>query len=492
MSERSSKKGAGAFYGGSAAGPPSERLLQRARQQQRNRQAAKAHNAATMLLKSGGVLASVASFCDYLALPDVAALREVCASCRDYADVAIATRGGVLAADVEAGCEGAALRRLLATARAGGTITLAPKPQRPPTAFASLGPEQLAAAIAAHGLSQHPDVAQWQLRVVSPRQPATKAIGGSRNIAAILERRAAAAQRVHARLAQHERERNGRYDLKGYGLRVTTPELTLCAEAGCGEQVKLFRQHEQADRTSVLVVHAPEVTLRGLATRGGAALRLGGAATDAVVEGCDFRGQVHVAEGAVVLIKGSKIHGAGRRLADEYGTLDDGALVVHGIAAIEDCVVEDGHAHGIQVNHNLLKHGQPNPTGEVTITGTTIRRCEGAGLAVKGRATVGKRCSITDNTLSGIYAWDEIMVAGNGEGGPGEVTVEEGADLVCEGNNTSKSPAPHGSWTGDIDEAAWEAAQSTSCDYLQVDNGKIKGVAADLLRYVTFQRPDGE
>ena len=94
--------------------------------------------------------------------------------------------------------------------------------------------------------------------------------------------------------------------------------------------------------------------------------------------------------------------------------------------------------HGIQVR----------PTGEATVSGTTIRRCQ-MGLFVMGKATIGK-CSITACTESGVYAW-------KAEGGPGETTVEEG--VVCEGNNArfaevmASDGAPSGLWTTSTDTA---------------------------------------
>jgi len=67
-------------------------------------------------------------------------------------------------------------------------------------------------------------------------------------------------------------------------------------------------------------------------------------------------------------------------------------------------------------------------TGQATVTGTTIRRCI-AGLLAEGKATIGKGCSITACTHSGVIALE-------GRGGAGRVTVE-GADVVCTGSNTS-------------------------------------------------------
>ena len=72
-----------------------------------------------------------------------------------------------------------------------------------------------------------------------------------------------------------------------------------------------------------------------------------------------------------------------------------------------------------------------SPTGEATVTGTTVRRYM-IGMAVQGKAE-GKSegCRITTNTRGGIMAIKT-------EEGPGELTVEAGA--VCEGNTTNNNP----------------------------------------------------
>jgi len=90
------------------------------------------------------------------------------------------------------------------------------------------------------------------------------------------------------------------------------------------------------------------------------------------------------------------------------------------------------------------------PTGEATVSGTTIRRCQ-MGLFVMGKATIGK-CSITACTESGVYAW-------KAEGGPGETTVEEG--VVCEGNSTGNTP--------------------NEGNFFARDGARIKGVAEELI-----------
>ena len=114
----------------------------------------------------------------------------------------------------------------------------------------------------------------------------------------------------------------------------------------------------------------------------------------ATVKDCDLRGQANVNEGAELLLQTCTVHDCATA-----------ALVVDGIAVSQDCILQDCPA------------------------GTTVRRCM-AGLMVKGKAMIGQGCSISACIRSGVYAW---MV----HGGPGEVTVEEGVGLVCEGNNTN-------------------------------------------------------
>jgi len=117
-------------------------------------------------------------------------------------------------------------------------------------------------------------------------------------------------------------------------------------------------------------------------------------------------------------------------------------MFVEGIVDVQDCIIQDcAEAIGIFVQ----------PIGEVTVTGTTIRRCE-TGVHVHGKATVGKGCNVTGCTWSGVYAWKHDV-------GPGEVTVEEDAELVCEGDNTNNAPY-HG-------------------DYVAVQGGTIAGVAEE-------------
>ena len=102
------------------------------------------------------------------------------------------------------------------------------------------------------------------------------------------------------------------------------------------------------------------------------------------------------------------------------------AVVVLGSVVFQDCILQDNlQAHGIHVM----------PTGELTVTGTTIRRCS-MGLLVMSKAVLGKSCSITACAMSGGFA----MKHGDG---PAEVTVESGADVVCEGNSTSSQANKH-------------------------------------------------
>ena len=122
-----------------------------------------------------------------------------------------------------------------------------------------------------------------------------------------------------------------------------------------------------------------------------------------------------------------------------------------GTANVQDCVIQDDQIQdipglGIQVM----------PRGEATVTSTTIRRCT-AGLFVEGKAIIGKGCSITACTESRVTAWKT-------EDGPGEVTVEEGADLVCEGNDTSNQ--------------AWHG------NYVSEDGDTIKGVAEEKIKSI--------
>ena len=106
---------------------------------------------------------------------------------------------------------------------------------------------------------------------------------------------------------------------------------------------------------------------------------------------------------------------------------------------------------------SLAGHGiEVSRTGEATVTGTTIRRCQ-SGLLMNCKATVGKGCSISACVYAGIDAWKN-------DGGPGEVTVEEDVDRVCEGNNTCNSE-DHG-------------------NYLVAGGGTITGVAEEkILRW---------
>ena len=71
---------------------------------------------------------------------------------------------------------------------------------------------------------------------------------------------------------------------------------------------------------------------------------------------------------------------------------------------IQDCIVHDSPVgNGIQVI----------PTGEATVTGTTIRCCE-VGLMVTGKAMIGKGCSSTACAQSGVYAWRHQRRASSG------------------------------------------------------------------------------
>ena len=94
----------------------------------------------------------------------------------------------------------------------------------------------------------------------------------------------------------------------------------------------------------------------------------------ATVKDCDLGGQVDVEEGAKRVLQKCTIHDC-----------TSVALHAEGTAVVQDCIIQDnqGRPNGIQVD----------PTGELTVTGTTIRRCE-SGLVVRGKATVGKSCSL--------------------------------------------------------------------------------------------------
>ena len=163
------------------------------------------------------------------------------------------------------------------------------------------------------------------------------------------------------------------------------------------------------------------------------------------VKDCDLRGQVNCMEGSKLLLQNCWVHNCAVP-----------ALGVSGTGMIQDCLVEDSAGSmGIGVG----------PIGELQIERTTIRRCQ-TGLMVMGTAAVGKGCSITACAGSGVYAWKTEEAPANEEGpaepgGPGEVTVEDGAGLVCTGNNTST--------------IEFEA------DFLTVDGGSIAGVAAEKI-----------
>jgi len=153
----------------------------------------------------------------------------------------------------------------------------------------------------------------------------------------------------------------------------------------------------------------------------------------ATVKDCGLLGQVRVSEDAELLLQECTAHNS-----------TTSAVSVNGIAVIQDCILQDSPvAYGIDVK----------PSGEVTITGTTIRGCD-IGLLVNGKATIGKGCSIIDCVQSGVFAW-------KADGGPGEVTVEEDAGLVCEGNNTGNHPQEG--------------------EFVASFGGVIKGIAAEKL-----------
>ena len=76
-----------------------------------------------------------------------------------------------------------------------------------------------------------------------------------------------------------------------------------------------------------------------------------------------------------------------------------------------------------------------------------------------GKASVGKGCSVTACSLGGIYAWTQ-----QSQSYLGQVTVEDGANLLCEGNNTSNDP-DYG-------------------DFVSVRNAPITGVAAEIITNV--------
>jgi len=83
------------------------------------------------------------------------------------------------------------------------------------------------------------------------------------------------------------------------------------------------------------------------------------------------------------------------------------------------------------------------------------RRCKN-GLFVLSKAAIGKGCSISACVESGIFV--EIL---QDESGPGEVTVEQDAGLVCEGNNTGNDP--------------------TEGDFMSSFGGVIKGIAEEKI-----------
>ena len=156
------------------------------------------------------------------------------------------------------------------------------------------------------------------------------------------------------------------------------------------------------------------------------------------VKDCDVRGQANVEKGAKLLLQKCTIRDC-----------TEVAVSVEGIVVVQDCIIQDSpETFGIQVE----------PTGEVTVTGTTIRQCE-VGLFVGDKATIGKGCSIAACTLSGVYAFKKQV-----EGYFGEVTVEDDAELVCEGNSTSNA-----------------ASQG---DFLSVRSAPITGVAAENITSV--------
>jgi len=164
----------------------------------------------------------------------------------------------------------------------------------------------------------------------------------------------------------------------------------------------------------------------------------------AAVQDCDLRGAVVVREGAELLLQKCTVRDCATA-----------AAFVQGTAVVQDYIIQNGEHNGIEVRL----------TGELTVTGTTIRRCLN-GLFVNGKATIGKGCSITASVKSGVFAWKS-------EGGLGAVTVEGDADLVCSGNNTSDHE-----WHGDcvsVQGRGWQAAGRGAAAAGRHDHGRRRG-----------------
>ena len=87
----------------------------------------------------------------------------------------------------------------------------------------------------------------------------------------------------------------------------------------------------------------------------------------ATVKDCDLRGTVIAEEGAKLLLQKCTVHDCTAP-----------AVVVDGIAVIQDSIVQDSPGAGILVHE---------PFGGATITGTTVRRCQ-TGLFVTTKATI--------------------------------------------------------------------------------------------------------
>jgi len=101
---------------------------------------------------------------------------------------------------------------------------------------------------------------------------------------------------------------------------------------------------------------------------------------------CAFGGQVKVDEGAKLLLQKCTIH-------DSISP----AVCAQGTAGIQDCIIQDCIIQDCPVANSIAVA----PTGKLTIAGTTIRHCM-VGLAVQSKVAIGKACSITACTMSGV------------------------------------------------------------------------------------------
>ena len=221
----------------------------------------------------------------------------------------------------------------------------------------------------------------------------------------------------------------GMYAFGIVALHLRTKGMRLLGEEG------VLITHTVAEEEAIHTV-APDVVIEKVAvhriTEGNGAVQVDQCSL--TLKDCDLRGQVSSLEGAKMLLQNCT-----------FQRCHWPAVVVHGNAVIQDCVIQDcPGATGIQVE----------PAGEVAVMGTTIRRCQD-GLFVTGKATIGNS-SITACTQSGVFAWKT-------GGGPGVVTVEGG--LICEGNNSSN----------DENEG----------DYVTDEGGEINGVAAEKIKQAT-------